>query len=736
MRRFTIYRQLDNSDCGPTCLRIIAKYYGKRFSTEFLSDLSHKRKEGVAIRDLARAAEKIGFKSSIVYITFDQLNEEALLPCILHWNNHHFVVIPPQNYSGKKKEKIVVIDPAFGTVKVELETFLKCWKKQDVKGYALLLETTTEFDQQIDHDNKKKGISFMLKYLIPFRKYIFQLIGGMFLGSVLSLSLPFLTQSLVDSGVNLQDVGFIQLILLSQLAITFGGAAIDMIRGWILLHINSRINISIISDFLIKLMKLPVLFFESKHVSDILQRISDHSRIEYFLTNTLLTTLFSVINLIVFNIVLWIYSPKIALVFLIGSALSVLWITAFLRYRKNLDYKVFQEQTISQNSILELVIAMQDIKLSNSETEKRWQWEMVAVRMFKLKYQSLKLEQYQQIGNLLFLQSKNILISYFTATEVVYGNLSLGMMLSISYIIGQLNSPIERLIAFVRSAQDAKISLERLNEIHKQDNEEDYSKTKKGDSSIVNSQPSGDIKLENVSFQYSGLESQVVIKNCSIVIPDGKTTAIVGMSGCGKTTLLKLLLKFYDPVGGEITYNGIDLKSISPSLWRGRCGTVMQDGYIFSDTISGNITMSSENVDYGRLSQSVKIANIEEFINELPLGYDTKIGNTGNGISAGQRLRILIARAVYKNPSILLFDEATSVLDATNERIIMSNLNEVFKGKTVVLVAHRLSTILNADQIIVMDKGEISEIGTHKSLLSKRGIYYELVRNQLDQNDI
>lgn len=736
---FPFFMQLDQMDCGPTCLRMIARHYGKDYSLDSLRSMSNISREGVSLLGISDAAEKIGFKTLAASVSLEQLDEEVPLPCILHWNQNHFVVVPPQDYSSSNhKERLLVADPAHGLVKVDKQTFLKSWiSKSDNQGVILMLEPTPLFYQQEDEKKKTKGgFRFLLQYIRPYKKFIIQLLLGILLGSILSLVFPFLTQSLVDYGVNLHNVGFIKLILLSQLILFVGNTAVEMIRSWIILHMNSRINISIISDFLIKLMKLPIRYFDTKMIGDLTQRISDHNKIEQFLTTNTLNTLFSFISLLVFSVVLGIYSFKILFIFLAGSALSVLWITVFLKKRKELDYKRFEQLSNNQNSLYELITGMQEIKLNNCETRKRWEWERIQAKLFKLNIRNLVLEQYQQTGNLFFTQLKNILISYMAAREVVGGNMTLGMMLSISYIIGQMNSPIEQLLNFFRSAQDTKIVLERLGEIHNRENEEKEITIQKVGAAAVAPYPSqrGDIVLNDVSFQYNA-GGPHVLRDINLTIPSGKVTAIVGSSGSGKTTLMKLLLNFYEPARGTVSIDGTDLLSLSPRLWRNHCGVVMQEGFIFSDTIARNIAVTDEVIDEGRLLHAVKVSNIEEFIKELPLNYTTKIGNSGNGMSTGQKQRLLIARAVYKDPDYLFFDEATSALDANNEKVIMENLNRFFKGKTVVVIAHRLSTVKNADQIIVLEHGKIVEVGDHATLTKLKGKYFELVKNQLELGD-
>ena len=733
---FTTYTQLDQMDCGPTCLRMIAKHYGKNYSLENLRNISCITREGVSLLGISEAAEKIGFKTIAAALNFEQLNKEVNLPCILHWNQNHFVVLPPQDYSGKnEKHKILIADPAGGLVKVDKEIFVKSWlSKSERQGIALLLEPTPSFYHREDDKSVNRGFSFLFQYLHPYKKFINQLLIGMLLSSLLSLLFPFLTQSMVDDGVNHQDIGFIKLILISQLVLFIGVTAIEIIRSWILLHMNSRINISIISDFLIKMMKLPVHFFDTKMIGDISQRISDHSRIEHFLTTNMLNTLFSLVSFLVFSFVLGIYDFQILFVFLAGSTLSVLWIILFLKKRKRMDYKRFQQMSSNQDNLYEIITGMQEIKLNNCERLKRWKWERTQAALFRLNISSLSLEQYQHAGNMFITQVKNIFISYLAACAVVSGSMTLGMMLSISYIIGQMNAPIEQLLTFFHAAQDARISLERLSEIHNRNNEEpEFSNAELPVHKIKNISPDhGRIIIENVSFQYAGSNSPHVLKNINLTIPFGKVTAIVGSSGSGKTTLLKLLLRFYEPTGGTICMNNNRLSDFPIKHWRDECGVVMQEGFIFSDTIARNIAVSDEYINEQKLLHAVSVSNIEQFIKDLPLGFNTKIGNTGNGLSTGQKQRLLIARAVYKNPSYLFFDEATSALDANNEKIIMENLNLFFGKKTVMIIAHRLSTVKNADHIIVLEHGEIAETGNHYSLSKQKGKYFELVKNQLE----
>ncbi|GAB2799105.1 peptidase domain-containing ABC transporter [Rhabdobacter roseus] len=761
-KRYKYYRQLDYMDCGPTCLKMAAAYYGKEYSLEYLRANSYITRQGVSLLGISDAAEKIGFKTLKAKLSYKQLVEDAPLPCILHWNQEHFVVLYDVKKSYLKylpkrqaaSERLLIADPGHALVSVDKETFMKCWAgTADGRGIALLLEPTPEF-HQLSEENQERasGFKFLFEYLTPYRKYVMQLLLGMCLGSIISLIFPFLTQSLIDYGIYRNNLNFIHLILLSQLLLFVGNITVDLIRNWILLHISTRVSVTIISNFLVKLMKLPINFFESKNIGDITQRIQDHHRIETFLTGTSLNTLFSVINLVIFSAVLGYYSPWLLLIFAVGSTISILWIVIFLRQRKDLDYRRFQRMRENQNNVYELITGMQEIKLNNCEKARRWEWERIQAKLFKINIKSLALEQYQEVGSSFVTQLKNILISYFAATLVIQNQITLGVMLSISYIIGQMNGPLSQLMNFIRSIQDAKISLDRLGEVHNKPDEELNEEHSLGrslasfgpapvpaegayyDDEAIRSQYQVErgIRLQHVSFRYGGPNSAYVLKNLSLNIPEGKVTAIVGTSGSGKSTLLKLLLKFYAPNEGEIRINGNNLQDLSAKEWRKACGTVMQDGYIFSDTIARNIAVDGSAIDEARLLESVRVANLQEYLRKIPLGFTTKIGNAGSGLSGGQRQRIFIARSVYKNPTYIFFDEATSALDANNERIIMDNLDAFFQGKTVVVIAHRLSTVKNADQIVVLENGEIKEVGNHQQLVEAKGPYFELVKNQLE----
>ena len=731
MWHYPVYTQLDRMDCGPTCLRMIAKYYGRVYSLQTLRDKAFISRSGVSLLGISEAAESIGFRTTGVKITFEQLVDDFPLPCILHWNQQHFVVCY-RIRKRRNKYKILIGDPAgTQTVTYNEEEFKRCWissreKGQDT-GVALVLEPTPDFySMEEDRKEAKKKLNFFFRYLSPHKKALVQLVLGMVIGSILQLIVPFLTQSLVDVGIRDNNLNFITLILVAQLIIFIARLSVDFIRSWLLLHMNIRINISLISDFLVKLMRLPLHFFDTKMIGDIMQRIGDHSRIESFLTGSSISTLFSFVNFIVFGFVLAYYDLSIFGLFLLGNLLYVIWVLSFMKYRRELDLRRFSQASTEQSTLYQIITGMQEIKLNNCETQKRWKWERIQVKLFKISVKGLALQQYQQVGSVFFNQTTNILISYIAARAVVEGNMTLGMMMSLTYIIGQLNSPIEQFIGFARSFQDAKISLERLNEIHQKEDEEETAVDK------VSFLPQDHtFTIENLCFSYDG-SPDYVLNNVNLTIPRNKITAIVGASGSGKTTLIKLLLGFYTPNKGNIKVGDVYLKNINPHLWRSVTGSVMQDGFIFSETIAENIAIGEEVIDKQRLLKAAQIANIDQFIDSLPLGYNTKIGMEGSGISQGQRQRILIARAVYKNPDFLFFDEATNALDANNEREIMEHLNEFYRGKTVVIVAHRLSTVQNADKIVVLDKGGIVEEGTHQELTCLKGIYYRLVKNQLE----
>jgi len=724
-RRFPFYRQLDAMDCGPTCLRMIARYYGRYYTLSYLREQCYLDREGVSLKGISEAAETIGFRTMAVKVPYgDNKDTPCLLaatfPLIAHWNQNHFIVV----YKANKKY-VWIADPGAGKFRLTREQFEQGWRSDGDRGILLLLEPGREFYLEEGEQHKKTGFSFLIPYLKPHRKLIIQLFLGLAAGSVFSLLFPFLTQAIVDVGIQNQNIGFIYLVLFGQLALFAGQTTVRFIQNWILLHMCVRMNVGLISDFLSKLMRLPLGYFDAKMTGDLLQRIGDHRRIESFLTQSTLSVIFSTFNLFIFGIVLLIYSIPIFLIFAGAAVLYITWILFFLKKRKEIDYRSFQQLSRNNDTLIEIIQGMPEIKLQGSQQKRRWRWAEIQAKLFRVQISGLALSQYQDAGALSINQVKDIIITFIAAKAVIDGQMTLGMMLAVQYIIGQLNAPLQQLVGFIRSAQDASISLERLGEIHEQENEEP------AEARLAERIPPGDIHIENLSFRYTPIAGWV-LEDVNLVIPRGKITAIVGMSGSGKTTLVKLLLGFYKPERGKIKIGPADLQQIRPKRWREQCGVVLQDGYIFSDTIANNIAESDDRVDYQQIRHAEHVANIEEFIHDLPLGNNTMIGARGNGVSQGQRQRLLIARAVYKDPEFLFFDEATNALDANNERVIMENLNRFFEGRTVIIVAHRLSTVKNADQIVVMDQGRIVEIGTHPELVDKRGDYYTLVKNQLE----
>lgn len=724
--------QYDAADCGPTSLRMIAKYYGKDYSVEMLRRHCCISRNGVSMLGISDAAEYIGFRTLGVKVTFCQLAEEAVLPCILHWNQNHFVVCYKITKRRNGDYHVYISDPASQRLCYNKEQFLKCWlpvnSKKEARGVALLLEPTVEFGKVQDEViTNRHSLSFFLKYFLPYKAQIAQLVVCMFLGSMLQPFFPFLAQAIVDLGIGDKDLDLITLILVAQLTFSLAQLSVGYIRGWILLHVNSRIDISLISDFLFKLMNMPLHFFETKRTGDIMQRIGDHARIKNFLMGNSLSVIFSLVNFFVFGCVLAYYSIYIFSIFMIGNSLYILWVLCFMKYRRELDVKRFNQSATEQSKVIQLIEGMQDIKLNNCEKQKRWEWEHVQVNLFKIGICGLTIGQIQQAGTVFFTQLVQILIAFISAKSVVEGQMTMGMMMSISFILGQISAPVRDFISFICSLQDAKISLERLNEIHAQEDEEQDIEQKQ--SSLPSDRS---IYLDHVKFSYDGTARNYVLNDVSLVIPEHKVTAIVGGSGSGKTTLIKLLQGFYQPNQGHIKIGNVNFSLINPHLWRSVTGSVMQDSFIFSDTIANNIALNTDKTDWQRLQFACKITNAEEFISSFPLGYETKIGMEGSGVSQGQRQRILIARAIYKNPEYIFLDEATNSLDATNECIIMRNLKEFYRGKTVLIAAHRLSTVKDADQIVVMKQGMVVEKGTHAELIALRGDYFSLVKNQLE----
>jgi ATP-binding cassette subfamily B protein len=696
------------------------------FSLDSLRKKCYITREGVSFLGLSEAADSLGFRTIGVKIPFDILNENVPMPCIVHWRQKHFIVI-----YKIKNEKIWAADPAVGLIKFTREEFVRSWASTvlDDKpaGLVLIIEPTPALFKNENETEKTTGFRFLFKYFHLYKKYLYQLILGLLLGSCIQLVIPFLTQSIIDIGLNNNDLTFIYLILFAQLALVIGRMSVEFIRGWLLLHIGSRVNVAVISGFLQKLMSLPVSFFDTKLTGDILQRIEDNNRIEEFLTSASLNILFSFFNLVVFGIVLAIYSLKILALFLAGSALYIIWVSLFMKSRARLDHQRFKQMSVSGNKLINIVNGMQEIKLTQSELSMRWDWEKLQAILFGLKVKGLSLIQYQSAGATFINEVTNVLITIVAATAVLKNDMTLGMMLAVQFIIGQLNVPVSQIIGFFRMSQDAKMSLDRLAEVHNLEEEEPDPEVK-----VRKLPDKKDIYFNNLSYQYEGPRSPYALKDIDLFIEENKITAIVGTSGSGKTTLLKMLLGFYHPVAGEILVGDLRLSNLSLKVWRKKVGAVMQDGFLFPDTIAANIAPGSEEIDEDRLIKAADIANIRGFVESLPLGYNTKIGANGHGLSEGQKQRLLIARVIYKNPDIIIFDEATNSLDANNEKVIVENLSEFFEGKTVIIVAHRLSTVRNADKIVVLDSGRIIEAGSHDDLIGKKGAYYNLVKNQLE----
>ncbi|HEX7494715.1 MAG TPA: peptidase domain-containing ABC transporter [Bacteroidales bacterium] len=723
---FPFVKQPDAMDCGPACLKMVAGFYKMNFSLESLRKKCYITREGVSFLGLSEAADSLGFRTIGVKVHFEVLNENVPFPCIVHWRQKHFVVV-----YKIRNDKIWIADPAVGLMKFSRDEFVQNWASTVVDGkpagLILIIEPTPALFDNENEPDKTSGFKFLFKYFRLYRKYLYQLILGLILGSCIQLVIPFLTQSIIDIGLNNNDIGFIYLILFAQLALVFGRMSVEFIRGWLLLHIGSRVNVAVISGFLQKLMSLPVAFFDTKLTGDILQRIEDNNRIEEFLTSASLNILFSFFNLVVFGIVLAVYSIKILALFLMGSILYILWVSIFMKSRATLDHQRFKQMSVSGNKLINIVNGMQEIKLTQSELSMRWDWEKLQATLFGLKIKGLSIIQYQSAGATLINEITNVLITIVAATAVLKGNMTLGMMLAVQFIIGQLNVPVSQIIGFFRMSQDAKMSLDRLAEVHNLEEEEPEPEMK-----VRKLPDKKDIYINSLSYQYEGPRSPFALKDIDLFIEGNKITAIVGTSGSGKTTLLKMLLGFYHPVAGEILVGDTRLSNLSLKVWREKVGAVMQDGFLFPDTIAANIAPGSEDINEEKLVRAVDIANIKGFIESLPLGYNTKIGASGHGLSEGQKQRLLIARVIYKDPDIIIFDEATNSLDANNEKVIVENLTDFFEDKTVIVVAHRLSTVRNADKIVVLDSGRIIETGTHESLIGKHGAYYNLVKNQLE----
>ena len=723
-KSFPINRQLDIMDCGPACLKMICKFYGKYYSLQHLRDLCGITKEGVSALDLSYASENLGLRSLSVKCTIDDLLQKIPLPVIIHWDNSHFVIVYKTNV---KNHKIYVADPAKGYITYSAKEFQKKWyKSEEEKGVLIAIEPQASFYEKTaeQQEGRRKTFESFLGYLRPYKKNFITLFVVMLLVTILQGFLPFISKAVIDVGIQTHDINFINIVLIANIAIYVSILLANLVRDWILMHITSRVNIALISDYLIKLMALPITFFENKMTGDILQRANDHERIRSFIMNNSIGMLFSTLTFVVFAIILAVYNTTIFYIFIGGSILYVVWVMAFLGFRKKLDWEYFELVSKNQSYWVETIEGVQDIKINNYERPKRWKWEDIQAKLYKVNVRALNVNNLQNTGAQFIDNIKNLTITFFCAKAVIAGEMTFGVMISTQFIIGMLNAPVVQFIQFIIS----KISFLRLNEIHQLKDEQEGV----GENSM-DLPSSKDIVLKNVSFQYS-LHSNLVLQNVSLIIPEGKVTAIVGNSGSGKSTLLKLILRLYKPSYGEIMIGNMNINNIGLKQWREKCGTVMQDGKIFNDTILNNIVLDDENIDYERLKKALDTANIAQEIERLPMGYQTKMGEHGRGLSGGQKQRILIARALYKNPDYLFLDEATNALDTINEQKIVEALDNVFKDKTVVVVAHRLSTIRKADQIVVMQNGMIAEIGNHESLMKLEQKYYQLIKTQLDIN--
>lgn len=725
MKKFPLILQRDAIQCGVSCLQMICKYYGQSYSFEELEKICIPTVEGISLLGVKDAAETLGLSTTCCQLSLNALKKISF-PCILHWNQNHFVVM--YKY---KQGKFYIADPGIGKIEYLEKEFVKYWsfdgQNSNMGTCLLLLPTKSFLKNRKQVKEKNSSLEVVIGYIQQYKKYLAIIAMGLLVGCILEIILPFLTQSIVDIGIHRQDINLIFLILLGELMIVVGKTSIDFIRRWLLLHISVRLNLFLVSDFFIKLLRLPMSFFESKLIGDFMQRIGDHNRIQNFLTNQVLSLLFAFVSFLVLGSVLAFYDIKIFVTFTIGSIVYGTWIALFLKERKIIDYKLFGLQAKNQDRTFQFITSIQEIKLQGCECRRRWEWENNQADLFTVQMRSMKLQQTQEAGSIFINEVKNIIITVLAATAVIHGHMSLGAMLAVQYIIGQLNSPIEQLMSFVNSFQDVKLSLERINEIHKVKEEEtnrnQLTEFRDADKSIY---------INQIDFKYNHHSRKKNIEDVTLCIPQGKVTAIVGASGCGKTTLLKLLLGFYPVIKGSISIAGHNLNEYNVKWWRKHCGVVMQDGVIFSESIARNIAVGDGEVDTERLEQAARIANIHDYIMGLPLKYNTQIGRDGVGLSQGQKQRILIARAVYKNPAYIFLDEATNALDAKNEKAIVENLNEFYKGRTVIVVAHRLSTVKNADQIIVLDNGKVVETGNHASLIEKQGVYYNLVKNQLE----
>ena len=721
--RFPYEYQLDAMDCGPAALKIIAKYFGKYYSLQYLRDLCGITREGVSFLDLSYGAEKVGLHTLAVKADIKDLILKVPLPCIVHWNNSHFIVV----YKCTKS-KVYVSDPAKGLIKYSVEEFKKGWYKDgDSTGALLAIEPMADFLQRDleEKTERKKTFENIFGYFAPYKRNFATIFVVMLIATALQGVLPFISKAVIDVGIQTRDLDFINLVLIANIVIILSVTISSVVRDWLLLHITARVNIALISDYLIKLMQLPVTFFENKMIGDILQRAQDHERIRDFIMNSSLNLVFSALTFITFGVILLVFNPVIFYLFISGSILYVFWVLAFLKVRKKLDWEYFDLISKNQSYWVETVSAISDIKINNYEKQKRWKWENIQARLYKVNLKVLNVTNFQNMGAQFINSIKNLAIIFYCAKAVIVGEITFGVMISAQFIIGMLNAPLSQFVGFIISAQYAKISFLRINEIHQMKDEEEVLV---GNTMILPKSKS--LLLRNIVFQYTP-NAPFVLKQITLAIPEGKTTAIVGGSGSGKSTLLKLLMRLCHPTHGDILIGNMNISNLSLREWRNHCGVVMQDGKIFNDTILNNIVLDDENINHENLSEAVRIAHIAEEIEQMPQGYLTKIGEVGRGLSGGQKQRILIARALYKAPPYLFLDEATNALDAINEHKIVQALNHAFEKRTVVVIAHRLSTIMHAHQIVVMRDGFITEVGNHQQLMAKEGHYADLAQKQM-----
>jgi len=730
MRRFPFHLQHDAMQCGVACLQMIFESYGVKYTSIELSSLCNVTTEGVSMLALSRTAERLGMHTTCGRMSLSGLTKIPL-PCILHWNQNHFVVLCRVKQQ-RKSNVYYIADPSKGLLKLRTEDIAECWLSTrsfgEDKGTALLMVPTPKFGKPIDSKGETRSFRFLFGYIKKYSRYFGLICFSMAVGCLIQLIFPFLMQAIVDVGINGKDIGFVYLVLVGQLVLVLSSTVVDFVRRWILLHISTRINVSLVSDFFSKLFKLPMSYFDTKQTGDLLQRMGDHSRVQNFMTGKVLSIMFSLVTFVILGLVLLKYSVLLFSVFVLFSIVYGMWNSLFLRQRRVLDYDLFGKQAVAQDKTWQMITSMQEIKLQDCCQRHRWEWEDTQADLFGVQMKSLKLQQAEEVGGTLINSLKGVVVTILAAKAVIDGQMTLGMMLSVQYIIGQLASPVEQLMSFIYSLQDVQISLERINEVHQISDEDE-------DDGLLNYYTHlylRGLRFDEVSFKYNLDSEDLTLDKVSITMERGTTTAIVGASGSGKTTLLKLLLGYYKPLEGLIEVAGWPNDFYNMQWWRSQCGVVMQDGIIFSESIARNIAVGDGEIDTERLAKAARMACIEDFIEGLPLKYNTKVGRNGMGLSAGQKQRMLIARAVYKDPQYLFLDEATNSLDANNERKIVANLERFFKGRTVMVIAHRLSTVRNADQIVVLEKGRVVECGTHAELSAKKGAYYELVKNQLE----